>query len=98
MDGLTCDMCGRSLLVEEDVRYVADITVYAAYDVMEITTEDLARRNIRAEIEAALRQTEGRTAKELEEEVIAKRRLDLCPSCRREFLADPLAKGKRERG
>ena len=95
MDGLNCDMCGKSLLVDEDVRYVADITVYAAYDVMELTTEDLARRDIKAEIDRALAAAAGRDPKELEEEVIAKRRLDLCPSCRKLFLNDPLAKGSR---
>ena len=51
MDGITCDMCGKSLLVDEDVRYIADVSrSYAAYDAMEITTEDLARRDIAEEI------------------------------------------------
>jgi len=70
----------------EDVRYVADVTVFAAYDVMELTSEDLSKRDIRAEIERTLEALKGRDEKELEEEIIARRRLDLCPSCRRKFL------------
>jgi len=89
-------MCGRALLVDEDVRYVADITVFAAYDVMEMTTEDLEKRDIRAEIRRALDRLRNIGEKEAQEEVLAKRRLDLCPSCRKLFLKDPLAKKGRE--
>jgi len=92
LDGITCDICGKSLLVDEDVRYVADVTVFAAYDVMEMTSDDLARRDIRAEIERTLATLRDRDPKEAEEEVIAQRRFDLCPSCRRNFL-DGLPKG-----
>ena len=85
MDGITCDSCGKSLLVEESVRYVADVLVYAAYDPMELTSDDL-RRDIAAEIRQTLKNIEQRDTKQLEEEVAAIRRFDLCPSCRVEFL------------
>ncbi len=85
MDGITCDLCGKSLLVEENVRYVAELLVYAAYDPMELTSEDL-RRDIAAEIEKTLEVLKKRDAKELEEEVVAARRLDLCPVCRKRLL------------
>jgi len=94
VDGITCDMCGKSLLVDEDVRYVADLTVFAAYDVMELTSEDLAKRDIRAEIKRLLEQLKLRDQKELEEEVFAQRRYHLCPSCRKRFLDDPFGKQK----
>ncbi len=90
-----CDLCGKTLLVDEDVRYIADICVFAAYDVMEITSFDLDR-DIKAEIRKTLKNMEGRDTTELEEEVYAKRLLDLCPSCRKIFIDDPLAKGKRK--
>lgn len=86
MDGITCDVCGKSLLVDEDVRYIADISIYAAYDAMEITTEDLQRRDIAEEIRKTLDAIGKRGTRELEEEVLAKRRLDLCPPCRKRFL------------
>ena len=87
MDGITCDMCGKGLLVDEEVRYVADVKVFAAYDVMEMTTDDLESRNLRAEMRAVLKALDGRDAKELEEEIFAERRFALCPSCRKKFLA-----------
>jgi hypothetical protein len=89
LDGITCDLCGKSLLVEENVRYVAELLVYAAYDPMELTSEDL-RRDIAAEIEKTLEALKKRDAKELEEEVVASRRLDLCPACRKRLLDETL--------
>ncbi len=85
MDGITCDSCGKSLLVDEDVRYVADIVVYAAYDPMELTSRDL-ESDVLSKIRSVLKQMEGRDTTELEEEVVAARRLNLCPSCRKSFL------------
>jgi hypothetical protein len=89
MDGITCDLCGKSLLVDEDVRYVAEVVVYAAYDVMELTSADL-ERDIAGEVSDTLGALDGRDAKELEEEVAATRRLDLCAACRKEFLEEKL--------
>lgn len=97
MDGITCDMCGKALLADEEVRYVAEIKVYAAYDVMEMTSEDLKRRDVRAEIRKTLESMEGREASELEEEVAAFRTFDLCPSCRRKFL-EGLPRGQCDAG
>lgn len=85
MDGITCDVCGKSLLVDEDVRYVADVLVRAAYDPMELTSEDL-ERDIAGEIRDTLKRMQGKSAEELEEEVVAVRRYDMCPSCRKKLL------------
>jgi hypothetical protein len=86
MDGITCDMCGRSLLVAEDSRYIAEVKIYAAYDVMELTSEDLQKRDIQKEIRQTIEDAARRDARELEEEIFAHRRFDLCPSCRKQFL------------
>jgi len=96
MDGITCDACGKSLLVDEDARYIAQLTVYAAADVMEITAQDLARRDVREEIRRALKAIEGRDEKDLEEEVYAERAYDLCPACSRRLLTDPLKAARKE--
>ena len=85
MDGITCDMCNKSLLVDEDTRYIGEILVFAAYDPMELTSADLDR-DIAAEMRIILASMEGRDTKELEEEVAARRRIDLCPACRKRFL------------
>ena len=86
MHGLGCDRCGKSLLVDEEVRYLARVEVVAAYDPPELTKQDL-ERDFDAEIRRLVRAVEGRDARELEEEVAAVRRFDLCPPCRKAFLA-----------
>ena len=86
MHGLSCDRCGKSLLVDEEVRYLARIEVVAAYDPPEITRRDL-ETDFDAELRRLVRAMEGRDAKSLEEEVAAIRRFDLCPPCRGAFLA-----------
>ena len=43
--GLYCDACGEALLVESNVRYVTKVELYAAYDPLEITEEDLEGAN-----------------------------------------------------
>jgi len=85
MHGLSCDRCGKSLLIDEEIRYLARIEVVAAYDPPEITRQDL-ERDFDAEIRRLVRAMEGRDGKELEEQVAAIRRFDLCPPCRTAFL------------
>ncbi len=85
MHGLSCDRCGKSLLVDEDVRYLARIEVVAAYDPPELTRQDL-ERDFDAEIRRLVRALEEGDAREMTEQVAAFRRFDLCPPCRREFL------------
>ena len=91
VDGITCDICKKSLLVDEDVRYIAELVVYAAYDPMELTSADL-ERDIEAEIRRTLDIIRKRDTTELAEEVAAVRKLDLCPRCRKrllEFIDEP---------
>jgi hypothetical protein len=87
MHGLSCDCCGKSLLIDEDVRYLARIEVVAAYDPPELTREDLAR-DFDAEIRRLVKAMDARDPKALEEEVAAIRRFDLCPPCRAAFLRE----------
>lgn len=87
MHGLTCDRCGKGLLLEEDVRYLARVEIVAAYDPPEIMKADL-EKDFDAEIRRLVKQMEGRTRKDLEEEVAAVRRFDLCPPCRKALLAE----------
>ncbi len=92
MDGLVCDRCGSGLLLDSPVRYEVRIEVKAAYDPMEITEEDL-RKDYRAEMERVLRQLEGISAEEAQDQVYRELRFDLCAACRRPFLMNPLGRG-----
>jgi hypothetical protein len=90
MDGIICDRCGRTLLVEHEVRYVAEVKVYAAYDPMEVTREDLQRAGDPEVWDRLLEQVRARSAEELEDEVCKLFRFDLCPPCQKVYLQTPL--------
>jgi hypothetical protein len=89
MDHLTCDLCGRPLLVGESVRYQVRIQVFAAYDPLELTPEDLARDH-QAEIRALLQQLERLDPQEAEDSVYREFHFDLCMACQRHYLRHPL--------
>ena len=86
----TCDMCGKPLLVEDQVRYVVKIEVYAAYDTMDITEEDLEEDHIE-EMRELVEDMEDMTTEEVEEGVYKTLRFDLCPRCKAIYLSDPLS-------
>ena len=87
----TCDLCGKAMHRDEDVRHVVKIEVYAAYDPLEITEEDLDQDHME-EIGHILSQMEDMDPHELEDEVYKGFRFDLCSSCHKKFLKDPLGR------
>ncbi len=97
MDGLSCDLCGKALLADEPVRYEARIEVYAAYDPLELTPDDLAR-NHGAEIRALLARMADMDPQALEDAVHKEFRFDLCMACQRRYLRDPLCRAGRAAG
>ena len=90
MDGLVCDACGGTLLLDEDVRYVLQVSGHAAYDPIELSADDLARRDLDAEMRKLLSQLESLDAAEAQDSVHRAQRFDLCPACWRRYLQDPL--------
>ena len=84
-----CDRCGRGLLTDSDVRYEVRIDVRAGFDPPEITRRDL-ETDYREEIRRLIASMRKMSAEELEEQVHAERRFDLCATCRGEWLLDPL--------
>ena len=80
-----CDMCGKPLLENEDVRYVVRIEVYAAYESAEPPDEydDLDA------VEDMLDEAEDAEAP-AEDDTIPPFRFDLCPECHKRYLEDPL--------
>ena len=87
----SCDLCGKELLVEEGLRYIAKIEVYAAYDPLEITEEDLQEDHME-EISELIKSMEHMDQQELEDGVYKSFRFDLCPECHKKFLKDPLGR------
>jgi hypothetical protein len=86
VQGLSCDRCGKSLLVEEDIRYLARVEIAAAYDPPELVRADLDR-DFDAEIRRLVRAMEAGDAKAMEERVAVVRRFDICPPCRDALVA-----------
>ena len=89
MEGISCDRCNKSLLIDEDVRYQVHIVVQAAYDPMEITADDLKNSNP-GSWAALIQQLEKLTAQEAQDQVHREFRFDLCPPCQKIYLATPL--------
>jgi hypothetical protein len=90
MDHLTCDRCGSGLLLDAPVRYEVRIEVASAYDPLELTREDLDRAE--EELKALLEKLKGYSAHQAQDEVHREFRFDLCATCQRKFLANPLAR------
>ena len=83
-----CDRCGQPM-DKGQLRYMAKIQVFAAYDPLEISFDDLTK-DTKAEIRKLLKQMEGKTEEELTREVYAAFEFDLCPACQRQYIKDPL--------
>ena len=92
----TCDMCGKTLLADEDTRYIVRIETYAAYDPMEITGKDL-EDDRSDDIRDLLDAMEDASADDLEDQVYKSFRFDLCPACHAEYIQDPLLTTRRLR-
>lgn len=86
-----CDMCGKGLLLDEDVRYEVQIEVKSAYDPLELTTSDFAR-DFQKEMSHLLEKMRNRSPQELEDEVYKLFKFDLCLTCQKKFLKNPLPK------
>ena len=88
---LTCDRYGKTLLLHESVRYKVRIEVFAAYDPMEITSDDL-KRDHRAEIRRLLDRVAELDTEAAQDSVYRAMDFDLCLACQKEYLRDPLGK------
>ncbi len=96
MDGLVCDACGGTLLLDADVRYLVKIEGYAAYDPLELTRRDL-QRDFDVEMKALMETLSSLGEAEAQDQVHRAFAFDLCPACWRKYIKDPLA-GLRDRG
>lgn len=83
-----CDGCGREI-PRHELRYTVNIDVRAAYEELEVGLAELVRDH-RSEILSLIERLKDKTAKEIEESIYKGIRLDLCPSCQRAFIRDPL--------
>jgi len=87
----SCDLCKRELDLEEDLRYVIKIEVYAAFDPT-ATSEDENDRDHLQEIQDILECLEDADDNQIGDDVYQHLRFDLCPECRKKFLQNPLGR------
>ena len=83
-----CDGCGKEMK-KGALRYSVKIDVRAAYDQLEVSLADLVRDH-RAEILALIERMKHKDPKEIEETVYKNFAFDLCPSCQRAYIKEPL--------
>ena len=88
-----CDMCGKPLLENEDVRYVVRIDVYATRDTCDYP-ESYDDMDAVDDMFDAMDAPEAPSA---EDESYTTFRFDLCPECHRRYLEDPLAMPRKRR-
>ena len=84
-----CDRCGRPL-EQGQLRYIAKIEVFAAADPLVITLDDLLR-DTRREMDDALEECEKLTEEELMRDVYVLFQFDLCRSCQKSYVTDPMS-------
>ncbi len=99
-----CDMCGKSLVPEEEDRYVVKIEIYAACDSMEAEDdEDLINDLEEEEDDDEEEDEEDEEVDNLDPEELdgveyKTFRYDLCSKCHSRYLQDPLSINSIRRG
>ena len=83
-----CDGCGKDI-PRKTLRYKVTIEVKAAYDKKDIGLTELLQDH-RSEIIKLIQHLESKSADEVESSVYKRMRYDLCPSCQRAYLKNPI--------
>ncbi|HEX7901655.1 MAG TPA: hypothetical protein VF950_28105 [Planctomycetota bacterium] len=95
MDRLTCDRCGQGLLLDAPVRYEVTIEVKSAYDPLELVEEDLV--DAADEMKRLIEKLKTLSPDDAQDEVYRKFSFDLCATCQKRFLKNPLSKPEPDR-
>lgn len=89
---ITCDLCGKPLTPGDDTRYIVKVEVFPSPDDALLTEADLDEDHME-ELSQLLQDLEEDRA---DEEPVAPSychfRYDLCPSCQKKFVRDPLGR------
>ena len=96
-----CDMCGKSLVPEEDDRYVVKIEIYAACDSMEVDDDDDLIDDFEEDDEEEEKEEEevdNIDPEEMDDVEYKTFRYDLCSKCHSRYMQDPLSINSIRRG
>ena len=89
MNHRTCDLCGKELPKDGEVRYEVKIEIKAAYDPLNVTEDELAK-DFRTEIAKVLQQLEGMSVAEAQNQVYRMFAYDLCAACQKAYVRNPM--------
>jgi hypothetical protein len=87
----SCDLCGRNLDPQNDLRYVVKMEVYAAFDPL-ASDEDEDDRDHLQEVQDIIERLQNADDDQVGEDVYQQLRFDLCPECRKRFVKSPLGR------
>jgi len=87
----TCDLCGQPMSATDDRRYVVKMEVYAVHDPDELTEADLDDDHL-DEVSQILEDLNDQPDADTVPPAYQKLQYDLCPTCHKKFLRDPLSK------
>jgi hypothetical protein len=90
----TCDRCRRVIDSEQETRYVVRMEMEAVMDPVH-ELEPVDDRDHLLEIEQILERVDAAACDSVGEEIYQKRRYDLCPSCYRKFVANPIGRERK---
>ncbi len=93
-----CDMCGKSLVPEEDDRYVVKIEIYAACDSMEVDDDEGLIDDFEEEDEEDEEEVDNIDPEEMDGVEYKTFRYDLCSKCHSRYMQDPLSINSIRRG
>ncbi len=87
----TCDLCGKDMTADGEARFVVKIAVYAGTDPNQLREADLDDDHME-QVAQILQREEATDDSLLDNHEFKGFRFDLCPSCRRKFIKDPLSR------
>ena len=85
-----CDICGRRMSENDEERYLFKMEIYAAAPMLELTEEDLAKDHS-DEIRRLVEELRRGDPDEVDAAVYRGFHYDLCRSCQRRIVKDPIA-------
>lgn len=85
----SCDRCKRAIRPDEELRYSVSIEIQVTLDSSEFETDD--ERDHLNELHEILERLDDADRLEISESTYQRRRFDLCATCHREYVKNPLA-------
>ena len=92
-DRVICDLCGD--VVPPHAYYVVKIDVYADPSMPGVTGDELEEMDAEAKVADLIKQMEGMSADDLQDQVHRRFEYRICRGCQRRFLANPLGLPRR---